>query len=237
MTDCRPGRGRDVVAVPPGTRVPAGSQEEWSEGGSWTDINSNESCLGGRMRWRCFKTCWSELNYTSWSPSVQPFGSIRWLMPLIFTRSVILPYKPPRCWIFEAVWDNLMKSPLYTWQGTYFIMSCRKEVCGGTGRGRQRSRPIKTWVEKKRWFSSCSVTCSVAADLKVPWRSITSLMWWLYIFKDTVGATVRDRSQGKGQVYLIELSESSDAWSQYWLDFYQLVRNKKNKVDPSQWWF
>ena len=189
MKDCRPGQGRDVVAVPPGTRVPAGSQEEeWS--GSWTDINSNESRLGGRMRWRCFKTWWRELNYTSWSPSVQPFGSIQWLMPLIFTRSVILTNTLQDVEYlkqFETIWWN----PLCTHgRARISLWAVGKRSAGAPREARQRSRPIKTWVKKNPlWFSSCSVTCSVAADLKVPRSCITSLMWWLYIFKDTAGAT------------------------------------------------
>ncbi len=47
---------------------------------------------------------------------------------------------------FETIWLN----SLYTRQGTDFIMSWRKELWGGSERGQQKSRPIKTRVFKKK---------------------------------------------------------------------------------------
>lgn len=70
VKDCRLGQGRDGVVVSQGT---AASQElcveeEWVEKLE-REVHSNESCLGGSVRWRCFMS-WRSDGIWTWGGAV-----------------------------------------------------------------------------------------------------------------------------------------------------------------------
>lgn len=129
VKDCRLGQGRDGVVVSQGT---AASQElcveeEWVEKLE-REVHSNESCLGGSVRWRCFMS-WRSDGIWTWGGAVvqvtvqackRVFHSVSDLNT--FLRSVILS-----CILQDAEYlkhfGTLIKSPLCTQQSTHFNMS------------------------------------------------------------------------------------------------------------------